>query len=172
MALDRHLASARHLIDPQRLADTVPRWADVNAAVIDRYARASSVLAGRFYLAERTAAGVAGRFTVRPASPPPQDQIKASLSYAASSLYGKPEPGVFDTVLSGVAQRLMLNTGRQTVLRSVHADRRATGWSRETEADACDFCEMLAGRGAVYRSEETAEFESHDHCECLAVPEF
>jgi hypothetical protein len=36
---------------------------------------------------------------------------------------------------------------------------------------ACDFCEMLADRGAVY-GEASADFEAHDHCSCSAEPVF
>lgn len=172
VSLNRHLIATRGLLDSQHIAATVPKWSESTGALIHSYAQTSAVLAGRFYLAERSAAGVAGRFTVPFAPPPSQDQVKASLSYAASSLYGNPEPAVFDSVLAGVAQRLVVNAGRQTVLRSIQADRRAQGWSRETEGDACPFCLLLAGRGAVYRSETTADFQAHDHCECLAVPNF
>src|SRR5450756_974958 len=49
------------------------------------------------------------------------------------------------------------------------ADRRARGWAR-AGTGRCDFCAMLIGRGAVY-TEATANFETHDHCGCVAVPE-
>lgn len=159
----------RHLIDELRLDATLPDWITINGALIHTYARASASLAGKFYLAERAAAGVAGRFTPHYAAPPPQDQVKTSLSYATSGLYGVPSPKV-DTTIAGVAQRLVLNAGRRTVLQSVARDRRARGWMRET-AGGCDFCQMLASRGAVY-SEASADFAAHDHCECLAVPAF
>jgi hypothetical protein len=38
-----------------------------------------------------------------------------------------------------------------------------------TSGNACDFCSMLADRGAVY-GEASAEFEAHDHCSCSAQP--
>ncbi|WP_279020462.1 hypothetical protein [Mobiluncus mulieris] len=40
-------------------------------------------------------------------------------------------------------------------------------------ATTCDFCLMLASRGPVYGSSETAGGEGnkyHDHCDCIPVP--
>lgn len=67
------------------------------------------------------------------------------------------------------AMRYVLNGGRETVVTSVRADRRARGWERIASAKACDFCSMLAGRGAVY-GETTADFQAHDGCSCSAAP--
>ena len=36
--------------------------------------------------------------------------------------------------------------------------------------DTCKFCAMLASRGAVYSSEETAGKEIHENCHCTCVP--
>lgn len=58
----------------------------------------------------------------------------------------------------------------------------ATRWARIPEAGACDFCEMLATRGAAYytggggdpatrgalRSEDPLQY--HDRCRCVAQP--
>ena len=38
-----------------------------------------------------------------------------------------------------------------------------------TGTDTCDFCMMLASRGAVYYSQESAEEGSHLHCDCVTV---
>ena len=37
--------------------------------------------------------------------------------------------------------------------------------------EGCEFCQMLAGRGAVY-SAETADFEAHDKCACTPEPDW
>jgi hypothetical protein len=69
---------------------------------------------------------------------------------------------------SGAATRLVLDAGRDTIRQTTVADPRTAGWQRVTSG-GCDFCAMLAGRGAVY-SEATADFASHDHCACSAEP--
>ena len=66
--------------------------------------------------------------------------------------------------------RRVREADRQTVMRSVAADPRATGWRRITHG-GCKFCNMLAGRGEVYTA-DTVRFASHDHCRCTAVPAY
>lgn len=65
--------------------------------------------------------------------------------------------------------RLVLDGGRMTILSSIQASPNVTAWQRITSGNACEFCETLAGRGAVY-SESTSEFQAHDHCACTAEP--
>ncbi|HEY5420361.1 MAG TPA: hypothetical protein VIL10_06475, partial [Marmoricola sp.] len=73
-------------------------------------------------------------------------------------------------LIAGGLQRRIANASRLTVTRSAVEDRAARGWQR-VGVGGCDFCAMLLGRGAVY-SEESADFEAHDHCRCLAEPAF
>lgn len=68
--------------------------------------------------------------------------------------------------LAGTLQRAVFDGARDTTLLNVKNTK--SRWARETSGGGCDFCEMLAGRGAVYYS-DTADFESHDNCHCMAV---
>jgi len=72
---------------------------------------------------------------------------------------------------SASAMRLALDGGRTTLMRSIAKDKQAVRWSRVTSAKPCSFCAMLAGRGAVYKS-DTVQFEAHDHCMCSAEPAY
>jgi hypothetical protein len=54
-------------------------------------------------------------------------------------------------------------------MSSAVADPGASGWQRTGSGTSCTFCRMLIGRGGVY-SEATADFASHDHCNCSATP--
>jgi len=74
--------------------------------------------------------------------------------------------------LAASSERLVLDTGRNTVIDSAQRDPKAKGWARIPEPGACSFCLMLATRGAVYRSESTADFKSHDNCRCHVEPVF
>lgn len=170
--LERDVNGTWHLIDDTRLKATLPQWTDVMTALIHQYGKASAVTAGRFYLAERAAQGVKGRFAVPPPSLPPAEQTRASLGYAVSGLYGADtDRAAVRTITAGVAQRLVTNVGRQTVIDSIRSDRHASGWRRFAAPDSCDFCLMLTDRGAVY-SAATADFAAHDHCSCVAEPSF
>lgn len=78
--------------------------------------------------------------------------------------------------VSGAAGRIILDGGRQTVLLTVEADRKALGWMRVTHGKTCAFCAMLASRGPVYKSRRSAgdarsrPARFHDHCDCTVEP--
>jgi hypothetical protein len=74
--------------------------------------------------------------------------------------------------LEAASGRLALKGGRQTITEAVAQDPKAKGWERVIAPGACSFCSMLASRGAVYRSRESAKFLAHDHCHCTPLPLF
>lgn len=69
---------------------------------------------------------------------------------------------------SGVASRHVLTGGRQSLLTLLTADPKVHRWIRVTDGDPCGFCAMLASRGPVYLTEDSAGFKAHDHCACTA----
>ncbi len=75
------------------------------------------------------------------------------------------------TLVEGGLQRRITNAARETVRVSSIEDPGAKGWQRVSTGGGCGFCQMLAGRGAVY-TDRTVDFASHDHCRCHAVPAF
>lgn len=92
---------------------------------------------------------------------------------ARSLAAGKPPQAAMATAFtttSGTVGRFVLEGGRGTLLRSIGADSQARGWARVTAAEPCAFCAMLASRGPVYLTEDTADFQAHDHCTCTAEP--
>jgi hypothetical protein len=75
--------------------------------------------------------------------------------------------------LSGVAQRLVLQSGRDTVSRSAFSDPVRTGYARiPTGPTTCRWCVMLASRGAIYADAKAAGEGNkyHGDCDCAAVP--
>lgn len=144
---------------------------DILPRLVALYGSAAATLGADWYDELRDLSGVRGRFTAIPADLPDRGRTDALARWGVSPLF-TPEPD-FDTSLVKVAgglQRIIANSDRLTVQQSSIADRRARGWARGGTGN-CDFCRMLIGRGAVY-TEATADFESHDHCGCVAVPEF
>lgn len=86
------------------------------------------------------------------------EAYEASASYLAGHIRGE-------------AHRL----ARVTVLDSVRRRGGPVAWMRVAEPGACRFCRMLATRGPVYRSAETALTTSqgqryHANCRCRIVP--
>lgn len=135
------------------------------------YGAASATLAADWYDDLRDASGVPGRFTAIPMEPADAVRAETLARWAVSPLYqAEPDWITAITKVVGATQREITDTGRKTVIGSLREDPQGGGWSRHVTSD-CDFCGMLAGRGAVY-SAETADFSSHDHCKCVAVPKF
>jgi hypothetical protein len=161
------------LIDLSDLKGSLPRYEAAVTALVHKYGQSSAVLAARFYQQERAAAGIAGRFLPEPANPAPLGQVQASIGWATKGLWSQePEQPAAKILTNGVAQKLVVDTGRNTLIAAIEADKHARGWARQARPDACSFCSLLSTRGAVYRSEQTAGFEAHNDCHCIPVPVF
>ena len=77
--------------------------------------------------------------------------------------------------LQGAIQRWVTYYGRETIARNCQHDPKKPRWARvPSGAKTCAFCEMLASRGFVYYSKQTAgALKSwHSHCDCMIVPEW
>lgn len=77
--------------------------------------------------------------------------------------------------LAGTASNALFQTSRETV--ATNADREGVRWARFARPDACGFCKLLAVRGYVYKSRDSAEAvghrdaAGHTKCQCTAYPE-
>jgi hypothetical protein len=174
----RHAAAVWPAFD---IANIDRSWKPVQqslTAIVWQGHRRSSDLAAGYYRALRRAEGVAGAAIVRPAPAPPVQYLDRVFTYVGLIVPKKlvaagrrdAEAQTLVHVL-GTVGRLTLNGGRDTLIQSVRADPKARGYQRVTSGNACDFCSMLADRGAVY-GEASADFEAHDHCSCSAEPVF
>lgn len=140
----------------------------------------SSGLSAAYFQAFRTAEEPGGHADARladPMGPEAEDRLVSSLyatgkfSVERALAAGKSAEVARQTALtttSGTGTRNVLNGGRGTLLRSIGADPKAEGWARVTSGSPCAFCALLASRGPVYLTEDTAEFQAHDHCSCTA----
>ena len=140
--------------------------------------RQSSDIAAGYFRALRRSSGVAGAAVTRPAKAPSVEYLDRVFTYTGQIVpkklvaAGRKDAAAQTLVhVLGTVGRLTLNGGRETLVESIKADPKARGYQRVTSGTACSFCEMLAGRGAVY-GEESADFEAHDHCACSAEPVF
>lgn len=146
------------------LLDVLPQLTQV-------YGSGAATLAADWYDELRVAANVRGSFSAIAAELPGAGRTDALARWAVSPLFSdKPDFALALDKAQGGFQRVISNAGRDTVTVSSVKDPRARGWQREGDGE-CEFCSMLIGRGAVY-SEATADFQSHDHCQCSAVPVF
>lgn len=165
------------------VADAARTWPAVETAllaVVGARRTVSASLAARYFEAFRRAEGVDG--IAAPVLSAFDDhaaaraltslQVTGYVTTERLRTLKYPEPGQVALVrISGSVTRHVLDGGRETLLASVRADQRARGWTRVTSAEPCDFCAMLASRGAVYTATGGA-FQSHDHCGCGLEPSF
>lgn len=136
--------------------------------LVARYGDVAASLAADWYEQMREQASVGGSFSAQLVDSPYLDAVDGAVRRTASALW-TPQPKAMLTALLPVIGKYVLAAGRATIQHNVARDPQASGWQRVTRADACTFCRMLAGRGAVYKK-TTAFFASHDDCNCAAVP--
>lgn len=180
----RDLVTLWRVVDPTDLTGTIDTF--VRAAVIlagARYAD-SAGLAANYYRLFRGAERVPGAASLVLAQPIPEEVMASTIRGAAlagiidarrggASLDVAQQAGFVRT--AGELAKLILTGGRMTLIRSTAADPVATGWARVTSGDACAFCRMLAGRGPVYKAEQSAHFEAHSSpgpCACGVEPAY
>ena len=139
---------------------------DVLPALVETYGQAAATLAATWYDDARAKAAVRGSFTAIPSDP--SDRGAQALAGWATST--ATDLSAAQALILGGLQRRIGDAARETVMGSAVADPSAHGWQRQAFG-GCEFCQMIAGRGAVF-SEASADFASHDHCQCVAVPAF
>ncbi|WP_153001338.1 hypothetical protein [Microbacterium testaceum] len=151
--------------DPERARDLLTRFLP---DFVDVYGQTAAVLGADFYDAIRNLPPSAGTASVVLAQPAKQKQAEGVVRWALGRLFvDEPDWASFESALLGSTQRLVLQPARETVDLMAAADAKsrkvaAVGWSREIHPErarsgkSCNFCKMLAGRGPVYRSDESA----------------
>lgn len=117
------------------------------------------------------------------ADPVERDATYASTAWALQTRTGKQLTAEqIKQRLGGTLTRLVREPGRRTVFEATKTA--GSRWARVPGPYACDFCLMLASRGAVYESEKSASTTSgdrgtrpeglrfHDRCSCHIVESF
>lgn len=138
-------------------------------SLIGYYSDGTSALAADFYDDQRELAAPPRLFVAEPIVPDREEKIFRALTWAADPLFA----GGLEVASSRLADVVQLETARayrETIVTNRKRDPSAVGWRRVT-AGGCNFCRMLADRGAVY-TDETALFASHTNCNCTAQPVF
>jgi hypothetical protein len=170
------------LLDLRNVISSWPQVRTSITAVIGTQSQAMGQAGNAYYQQARSAAGVVTLpplLSVPP--PPPPELVTATLdSTGPYSLLkrikaGQPVPQAAQAtgnVMASAATRLIQNGARTAVLQAVQQDSAAVAWYRVTAADPCAWCALLAGRGAVYKTAQTAGFKAHSRCRCSAAAAF
>lgn len=161
--------------------DDYAAYMKVMASVIASGRATSAQVAAAYYDTHRELLGIDEPYSAILADAAPLAQIETSL-LVTGPVRVKLLLGNGDDFMSamnkalrasaGSTTRLVADGGRATIRDNVQSDGHSVGWQRIADGDPCAFCEMLAGRGAVYKSESTAGGDDpyHDHCLCTVEP--
>ncbi|SBS79292.1 putative Gp5 [uncultured Mycobacterium sp.] len=96
----------------------------------------------------------------------PAERIRQSISWAVNTATSTQTALA---QLQGTVQRGVLDAQRATVAHNAAAE--GIRYRRHTNyAGACNWCLVMASRGAVYKT-AAAAVKGHDNCKCIAVPE-
>lgn len=136
------------------------------APLIDRYGVAAGTLAAEWYDLNRDLLKVGGDWSGAVVQDPNIDT--GPLIGGAVKDYASVQ-----TVVSGIfagAEQRVRQAAIGSIMDSALRDRESLGWGRVAAVGCCEFCAMLASRGAVYRTRFTATFCPHLHCRCQALP--
>lgn len=159
--------------------------------LIGLYGPAAATLGADWYDDLRAQTGVSSRFRAIPAELPDAGLVESLAGWGTTPLFvGAPEldengsvirqpklgdpdfvpdlPAAQERVAGGF-QKAIADMDRNTIIGSLDRDRDSKGWARRTTGKSCPFCVEIAARGAVYSS-RTANFASHNHCDCIAYP--
>lgn len=161
MTLDR---SAQILL-PDPLPTSDVELARLVETIVIPHADAAQAVAYEAYLADRRLAGLPDDY--RPTIRPYSDAKAGSLVGWAKNLSSS-EAGLTGLIVGGISKRIN-GAARELISGATVQDRSARGWQRVARGTSCRFCQMLAGRGAVY-TQASSRFASHDNCGCMAVP--
>lgn len=103
---------------------------------------------------------------------PDVEAIAGSVDYAFHDVYKKKGSDKTLQALKSSMTRYALNMVRATVLYNSDKDPAHVRFARIPKEPCCAFCAMLASRGFVYLTVETAgEFTKfHDDCHCVVTP--
>lgn len=149
----------RRSLSESTLRDALP-------PLVNTYGAAAASVAADWYDELRDGRNARGRFRASPAEIADSgEQALVGWAFAEAN-----DEAALKVLVAGGLQRRITNFSRLTVMESSLDDPAARGWTRVGSGE-CAFCQMLIGRGAVY-TEASADFESHDHCGCAAVPAF
>lgn len=125
--------------------------------LVATYGDVSALLASDFYDMLRDVPVSSASFRAAFSAPTDVGKAEGATRWAVGPLFDG-DVDLFMSQILGATQRLVLDRGRRTFYDSAAGDPVRTGVARIPRGiNTCSFCIMLASRGAVYRSQVSAE---------------
>lgn len=160
-------------LDTSDVAAARDALAEFMTSINETYGRPASLVAAQFYDDLRAASpNASGTYRAVLADPPPAAQVAATARWAVDPLNGGAERvSDVSSRAAGAMQRYISQAGRDTIALNSSRDPSPGGWARvPSGATTCAWCLVLASRGPVYGSRETAGDGVHYHDDCDCVP--
>ncbi|MFK0057991.1 hypothetical protein ACIQTN_01980 [Streptomyces werraensis] len=145
-------------------------------ALVTEFGEVGAAVAVDFYdeLRETSPAKNLKPYTAQMAEIPEQEAIQASVRWAVDPLWqAEQEPDRAISRLTEVHDRVVKAAPRNTIFESAQRDVSKALFARvPSGSKTCEFCLMLASRGAVYANAKSAgeAKKFHGHCDCQIIP--
>lgn len=157
--------------DPEDVRDGL---LDMVPALVEEHGAAAGEAVAEWYEDEREKAlGVPGEPRL---SEVEYEAVEGSIRWAARDLFVDGQQSKTLDKLEAVVDRHVHQQSRETLIASIEADTKNVRYARMMRGrETCGWCRMLASRGFVYRSEDSAGGNhawGHDRCQCEVVPDF
>lgn len=140
-------------------------------AVAAKYGDQSSTAAAEWY--ERTRRKwFDEEYDAQAAAPFDDTAMRKSIRWKAGVLFGD-DPEEFLPWANSALDRWVKQSGRDTIHANARKDPRKPRYARVPQGPTCAFCIMLASRGFVYASAESAGGDMNDYhadCDCEIIP--
>lgn len=143
-------------------------------ALVVEYGEIGAAVAVDFYDELREASAAAKPFAASMAELPEQKAIQASVRWAVGPIFqADKNPAQAISNLTQVTDRFVKAAPRNTIFYSAKKDTSRASFARvPSGSKTCEFCLMIASRGAVYANKDTAgdSKKFHSHCDCSIIP--
>lgn len=183
------LKSLWPILDLENLDGTLPEYKIEAGALVEQFGDAAISLSADHYEAMRDLARIKTPFRI-PLVPPPAirkvngyidaaTQGMLDILTAEGDLIAAEFEAEIQASIDSALQALVMDAGRLEIITAADEDREAKGWARVVRPEACSFCLILAARGPIYKSRESASFKAHmrfdgkgGDCRCTPQPIF
>ena len=146
---------------------------EVVPLLVAQYGETAASVAADFYDNLREQAAAPGRFSAVLGDPVDVEELRGQIRWSIDPLFSaNPDPQAALGRLEIKTDEFTLQPGRDTIAASAAHDPAKARWARVPVGKTCAFCLMLASRGPVFRSAESAGQgrKFHGHCDCTATP--